>query len=361
MIRVLVVDDSLTVRKIVADHLRAAELEVVGEAADGSEGVALTHRLRPDVVLMDVVMPGIDGLAATRQIMMEIPTPVVILSGHANQQEVFKTYDALAAGALEVCAKPTMGGPEAAAEWNNILMTVRAAAEVSVTPLSPRTASDPAAPTVREGSTSIETCGPRRSIVVIGASTGGPVAVKEVLAQLPSDYPLPVVVAIHCNSRLSSSVAAWFDRSCSLAVRDARDGEPLPQTGGVVVTAPPGRNLRIDRGRTLLEDASGNTGCTPCVDVLFASTAECFGEETIGVLLTGMGADGAEGLKKIRNRGGCTIAQDEASCVVFGMPAAAIKLGAVEHVAPLQEIPRLLVRLAEAPSAVGASLERCSR
>ena len=346
MIRVLVVDDSLTVRKTVAERLRAAGYQVVGEAADGREAVILTHQLRPDVVLMDVVMPGVDGLAATRQIMSEIPTPVVILSGHANQKEVFKTYDALAAGALEVCAKPATGSPQGQAEWDQILMTIGAAAQVAVTRLRPRATTPNVGSSSRAGLLATSTAEPRRKIVVIGASTGGPAAVKVILGNLPREFPLPIVVAIHCNNRLSSSVASWFDRECSLHVSDALGGEPLPKGPGVVLTAPPGRNLRIFRGRTVLDDATENAGCAPSVDELFVSAAEQIGDATIGVLLTGMGADGAEGLKRIKDRGGCTIAQDEDSCVVFGMPAAAIKLGAVEHITPLQEIPQLLTQLA---------------
>ena len=346
MIRVLVVDDSLTVRKTVAERLRAAGLQVIGEAADGRTGVSLTHQLRPDVVLMDVVMPGVDGLAATRQIMDQIPTPVVILSGHANQQEVFKTYDALAAGALEVCAKPATGSPQGQAEWDRVLLTIRAAAQVAVMRLRPRATTPSVGLSAPAALPAASAAGHMRKIVVIGASTGGPAAVKEILGNLPRDYPLPIVVAIHCNSRLSSSVAGWFDRECSLHVSDALDGEPLPVGPGEVLTAPPGRNLRICGGRTVLGDTTANTGCAPSVDELFTSVADSHGDETIGVLLTGMGADGAQGLKRIRDRGGCTIAQDEDSCVVFGMPAAAIKLGAAEHVTPLQEIPRLLTQLA---------------
>ena len=346
MIRVLVVDDSLTVRKTVGDRLCAAGLHMVGEAADGREAVTLTHKLRPDVVLMDVVMPCVDGLAATRQIMAEIPTPVVILSGHANQQEVFKTYDALAAGALEVCAKPATGSPQGQAEWDRILLTIGAAAQVAVTRLRPRVTTPNVGSSAPAGLPASDAAGPRREIVTIGASTGGPAAVKEILGNLPRDYPLLILVAIHCNSRLSSFVAGWFDRECSLHVSDARDGEPLPKGPGVVLTAPPGRNLRICRGRTVLDDATDNSGCAPSIDELFTSVAESLGDATIGVLLTGMGADGAEGLKRIRDRGGCTIAQDEDSCVVFGMPAAAIQLGAAEHVMPLQNIPKLLTQLA---------------
>ena len=346
MIRVLIVDDSVTIRKTVTEQLRNEGLQVVGEAADGREALSLTHQLRPDVVLMDVVMPRVDGLDATRRIMDEIPTPVVILSGHANQQEVFKTYDALAAGALEVCAKPGTDGPQDQAEWDRILMTIQAAAQVRVTRLRSGVITSNVSSSAPIRRPVAGATGPGRKIVVIGASTGGPVAVKEILGNLSREFPLPILVVVHGNSGMSSSIACWFDRECSLHVSDACHGELLPKGPGVVLTAPPGRNLRICRGRTVLEDATNNCGCTPSVDELFMSAADSYGDKTIGILLTGMGNDGARGLKHIRDRGGCTIAQNKDSCVVFGMPAVAIKLGAAQHVTPLQEIPRLLTQLA---------------
>ena len=351
MIRALVVDDSLTVRKTVADRLRAAGIEVVGEAADGSEAVALTHRLRPGVVLMDVVMPHVDGLAATRRIMTEIPTPVVILTAFSDQQEVFKTYDALAAGALDVCTKPE-GDAQDREAWEDIVRTVRAATQITVRRLRRSTKYPPERPRLGAELPVTVVSARQRKIVVIGASTGGPAAVHELLQSLPPDFPLPILVALHCSNRLSASVGGWFARQCALNVYDARDAEPLPGRPGTVIVAPPGRNLTISRGkgggevRTLVHDAGNTSGCTPCVDKLFASAANSHGDAAIGVLLTGMGTDGAQGLKRIRDRGGFTIAQDEASCVVFGMPAAAIELGAVEHVVSLERIPGLLIQLA---------------
>jgi two-component system, chemotaxis family, protein-glutamate methylesterase/glutaminase len=349
MIRVLLVDDSVTVRKTVAAHLRAAGVAVVGEAADGREGVALTHRLRPNVVLMDVVMPGMDGLDATRQIMKEIPTPVVILSGYAGQRETFKTYDALASGALEVCAKPTTNDQEGDADWGQILLTVRAAAQASVFRQQWPHAGSP-----KQSQADISTAlagnrreQPQRRIVVIGASTGGPAAVKYLLKSLPMDFPLPILIAIHCNKRLSASVAHWFDGHCELHVRDAQDGQRVPNVPGTVLTAPPGRNLTIRGGSVILGDTTDNPGCAPSVNELFKSAANNYGNGTIGVLLTGMGADGAAGLKHIHDCGGFTIAQDEATSVVYGMPAAAIQLEAVEHGTALDQIPELLNRLTQ--------------
>ncbi|MHC4697515.1 MAG: chemotaxis protein CheB [Planctomycetota bacterium] len=325
MIRVLVVDDSLTVRKTITDRLRTAGIEVVGEAADGSEAAALTHRLRPDVVLMDVVMPRVDGLAATRRIMTEIPTPVVILTAFADQQEVFKTYDALAAGALDVCAKPE-GDARDRETWEDIVRTVRAATQVAVRRHRRSTKSPEERPNFGAELPVTVVSERQRKIVVIGASTGGPAAVHEILQSLPPDFPLPILVALHCSTRLSASVASWFARRCAFNVYDARHEEPLPGLPGTVIVVPPGRNLTISRGQMLVHDPGNTSGCTPSVDELFASAADSHGDATIGVLLTGMGTDGARGLKRIRDCGGCAIAQDEASCVVFGMPAAAIKL-----------------------------------
>ena len=235
MTRVLIVDDSITIRKTVASRLCAAGMEVVGEAADGLEGVALTHRFQPEVVLMDVVMPRLDGLAATRRIMAEIPTPIVILSGHANQEEVFKTYDALVAGALEVCAKPVEGGAEGRKAWESIISTVRAAARAPVMRLRQSASTVDAIPSGRPERTAPDAAGHVWRVVVIGASTGGPAAVREILCNMPQNFPLPIMVAIHCSNTLPTSIAAWLATQCSLNVLDARDGESLPANPGTVI------------------------------------------------------------------------------------------------------------------------------
>lgn len=205
------------------------------------------------------------------------------------------------------------------------------------------------------GEASAGVAAPRRGIVVIGASTGGPVAISQILRGLSQDFPIPIVAALHCTRRLSSSISDWLGRECSLNVSDARDGEPLLRGPGRVLTAPPGRNLEIRWGRTVCDDVPGDGVCTPNIDRLFKSAAESYGDATIGVLLSGMGTDGARGLQRIRECGGRTIVQDEESCVVFGMPAAAIELGAAQHVSPLSDIPQLLVRLTESSRGVGKS------
>ncbi len=359
MIRVLVVDDSITVRKAIVERLSAGGIAVVGEAADGVEAVATTRRLRPDVVLMDIIMPRMDGLAATREIMTTTPTPVVVLSAYVSQKEACQTYDALAAGALEACVKPTGDGLENEHAWADILCTVRAAADVRVAKLRPAIKQEPA-PGKSEGFLSKTTEAAKEyRIVVIGASTGGPVAIRDLLHALPADFPIPIAIALHCSTQLSTSVAGWLDVNCDLNVRDAVDNEPISRMPGTVLVAPPGHNLELRHGRTILHNVVGHHDCTPSVDVLFSSAAQTYGKATLGVLLTGMGRDGAQGLLEIRQGGGTTIAQDEASCAVFGMPAAAVEIGAVEQVVPLTNIPATLVALTGAacgtPDAVAGS------
>ena len=344
MIRVLIVDDSITFRAMVASQLSAAGMQVVGEASHGEEAVAMTATMRPDVVLMDLMMPRVDGLEATKQIMQKIPTPIIMLTAYADHTETMKTFDALAYGALEVCAKPTGSIDEQAPAWNRIMMTISAAKQVVVTRLRQSRLTDPKQPVpvsvdAKEG-------GAQLRIVAIGASTGGPTAVRSILSSLPSDFPFPIIVAIHCSTRICASVADWFSGRCSLHVRDTKRNERIPQESGIVLTVPPGMNTVVRNGRIACESPKSTDVVSPSIDQLFTSLACEYQERMIGVLLTGMGTDGARGLKEIKEHGGYTIAQDEQTSVVFGMPAAAIEIGATRHGVSLDRIPRLLEGLA---------------
>jgi two-component system, chemotaxis family, protein-glutamate methylesterase/glutaminase len=333
-IRVLVVEDSLTIRRHVVEILEAApDMEVVGEAADGKTAFELCRSLRPSVVTMDMMLDGSSGLFATEQIMAFCPTPILIVSASTNRGELFRTYDALKAGAVDVLEKPL--GVEPSDAWGEQLKkTVRLISRIRVIthPRARLTLSSPSHASPRSS---------RWELVAIGASTGGPGAAIEVLRALPADFPLPVLLVIHISAAFASALAEWLATQIAVPVRHARQGEPLPRSGCVLMP-PPDRHLEVRGGRLSLGDGPEVHFCRPSVDVLFESLARELGARTLACLLTGMGRDGASGLLAIKNSGGMTIAQDEATSVVFGMPGEAVRLGAAEHVLPLHEIgPRI--------------------
>jgi two-component system chemotaxis response regulator CheB len=348
-IRVLVVEDSLTVRKRIVEVLAAdPDCEIVGEAEDGKRGLEMCQELRPDVMTLDMVLPTMSGLAVTEYVMAYCPTPIVIVSGSHNRGELYRTYEALAAGAVEVVEKPAGDATDDAWE-QNLRFTVKVASRVKVIThprarmATPRpghlTVGQPARPAA-----------PR--LVAIGASTGGPGALMTILKALPPDYPLPILLVIHIGESFGVSLAEWLDGVSPLPVRPARDGEPLPQRGQAgVIMAVPNRHLVVRGGRLRLVDEPERFSCRPSVDVLFESLALESRGTVAACLLTGMGKDGAAGLLAIRQGGGHTIAQDEASSIVFGMPREAIQRGAAAQVLSLDQIPPALVTLAATPEA----------
>jgi two-component system chemotaxis response regulator CheB len=344
-IRVLVVEDSLTVRKRLVEVIAGdADLTVVGEAADGRQAIALCQSLRPDVITLDMIMPVMTGLAATEHIMAYCPTPIIVVSSSTNRGELFQTYQALAAGAVDVLDKPS--GAEVDDRWERkLLSTLKLVARIKVI----------THPRARLGSraairAAVEApAGGPHQLIVIGASTGGPHAVVEVLRHLPGHFPLPVLLVIHIGAPFGASFAEWLDRQLSLRVTTAVDGEPLPAVGAArVVIAPPDRHLVVRGEQLRLTGDPERHSCRPSVDSLFESVAREHGAHTIACLLTGMGRDGAEGMRAIQRAGGLTIAQDEATSVVFGMPREAIALGAADRVLPLPEIGPTLAQLARA-------------
>ena len=345
-IRVLVVEDSLTVRKRILEVLAAEpDIEVVGEAADGRCGIELCQQLRPDVVTLDMMLPVMTGLAATEYIMAYCPTPILIVSASTNRGELFRTYDALAAGALDVLEKPR--GDEADGAFEQTLVAaVRMVSRIKViTHLRAKLGPGSHPASSHRSSAWPKHIRPRA--VAIGVSTGGPAALVEILRGLAPDFPLPIVVVIHIAQLFAPAFAEWLDGQSRFRVTYATDRDRLPAIGEArVIIAPPDKHLVLQNGELRLTNEPERHSCRPSVDVLFASLAQELGPDCVACLLTGMGRDGAAGLLAIRQQGGRTIAQDEASCVVFGMPREGILLGGAEQVLPLARIAPALRALA---------------
>jgi two-component system, chemotaxis family, protein-glutamate methylesterase/glutaminase len=346
-LRILVVEDSLTIRRRFCEILAAdPELEVVGEAEDGKRAIELCEVLRPDVMTLDMVLPVMSGLTATEYIMAYMPTPILIVSASTNRGELFKTYDALAAGALDVLEKPTVDDLDAAWE-GRFVAAVKLIARIKVithprarlgsTRHSAAAVADSAPATgARRGADQPQ--GQRYGVLALGASTGGPAAIVKVLRALPKGLRVPVLFVLHIDEPFGAAFAEWLENQTPHRVAYAHDGEHLDSLRGQVVMAPPGRHLTVAGARVRLTADPPRHSCRPSVDVLFESLAVDRGAQVLACLLTGMGRDGAAGLLAIRRAGGSTLAQDESTSVVYGMPREAALLGAAQMVLPLDQI-----------------------
>jgi len=339
MISVLVVDDSATVRSYLRSLLEEdPELRVVGEAADGKVAVAACARLRPQVVTMDLIMPR-SGVEAIRRIMDETPTPIVIVSALAEYEKDRTVFEALSAGALSVVRRPpSQRHPHFATRQRELLDAVKTAAGITLVrrrrpqPAAVKAVTVPAAAGTR--------------LVGIGASTGGPAAVMTLLQGLPKDFSPSVLLVQHMTPGFTAGLVEWLNAGSPLPVRLATAGTRLPWQGALV--APDGHHLTIRHDVLYLEAGKPRGGHRPSVDVLFESMADWDPRACVGVLLTGMGEDGAEGLHRLRRLGGRTFIQTEESCVVFGMPGTALRLGAAERALSPAGIAQALAGLAEA-------------
>ncbi|MBA3645897.1 MAG: chemotaxis-specific protein-glutamate methyltransferase CheB [Gemmatimonadaceae bacterium] len=351
MIRVLVADDSATSRALLSALFSGeADFTVVGEATNGKEAVALAEQLKPDLVTMDLQMPVMDGLEATKQIMVRSPRPIIIVSYSARQREVELSLEATRAGALMALPKPDgPGSPRFASDQKQLVSMARAMAQVKVvrrhgSPLAPASAP-------RDSySGTFSTAAPRGRVrlVAIAASTGGPPAIRDILAALPRSFPVPILIVQHIAVGFTSGLAHWLSGDSQMPVKVAETGE-LAAVGCVYI-APDDRHIgcRLDaegKIRILLDNSPASGAFRPSASFLFRSVAESLGENALSVILTGMGDDGIAGLRAVKSAGGRVIAQDEATSVIFGMPREAIRAGVVDMVVPLGEIAQRLTEI----------------
>jgi two-component system chemotaxis response regulator CheB len=342
-IRVLVAEDSPTARALLVGMLSAAPgLVVIGEATNGIDAVEMTKVLRPEVVTMDIQMPGLDGFEATKRIMSEMPTPIVIVSS-LDVHSVQFSMEALNAGALAVLPKP-VGPFSADYEQTSRLVaaTVRSMSQVKLVRRWP--SAPPYKPPALKALTPVPARSVKPRVVTIAASTGGPAALRQLFAELDENFPVPILAVQHMALGFAEGFAKWLDEATPLRVRVAREGEPLRP--GNAYLAPDDRHLGVsDRSTIVLSDGPPVGGHRPSGTTLFESVARVFGPATLSVILTGMGRDGVEGLKAVRAAGGKIIAQDEKTSDIFGMPAAAVAAGLPDWVLPLPTIAGQLRRL----------------
>jgi two-component system, chemotaxis family, protein-glutamate methylesterase/glutaminase len=341
-IRVLVVDDSQTMRDILKNMLHeAAGIQVIGTARDGLEAIELTDSLRPDVITMDIRMPRLNGLEATRQIMSTMPTPIIVVASNIYEAEMNIAFNATAVGALTVVEKPhglDAGSYDAVRQ--QIITTIQLMADVQVVALAPheQAAAQPAAP--HDSFKPVTPC----ELIAITASAGGPGVLREILQGLPADFSIPIVIVQHIARGFGQGFAHWLDSLTPLSVLLAQSGEAL--TPGRVLLAPEDRHLILTPGNIVqLIQAEPVNGQRPSATRLFESLAAVYGPAAVGVILSGMGEDGVAGLERLHAAGGHVIAQSEDSCVVSGMPKAAIERGIVDRVLTPGEIAAAILQL----------------
>ncbi|MCS6810435.1 MAG: chemotaxis response regulator protein-glutamate methylesterase [Tepidimonas sp.] len=348
-LKVVVVDDSALVRSLLSEIInKQPDMECVGTAADPLQAREIIRERNPDVITLDVEMPKMDGLEFLARLMRLRPTPVVMVST-LTEKGAETTLKALELGAVDFVAKPRIGVSAGLQELaDDIVDKIRIAAKAHVRRLVAPVTPSPAASPATQGTTPATPSTPVRlsteKVICIGASTGGTEAIKEILMELPADAPA-VVITQHMPPGFTASFAARLDSLCRIRVAEARDGERI--LPGHAYIAPGGKQFSLARSGAnyvaVVDDSPPVNRHKPSVEVLFRSCARVLGPNAIGVMLTGMGGDGAQAMKEMRDAGAYNIAQDEASCVVFGMPKMAIQAGAVHEVLPLKQIARAIM------------------
>ena len=348
MIKVLIVEDSPVVKELLTYILSSdPAIQVIGTASNGEEAVKAVRDKMPDVVTMDINMPKMDGFEATRIIMETTPTPIVIVSASWDPQEVQKTFRAIDVGALATVRKPVgVNHPDYKDKAKELIQMVKLMSEVKVIRRHSRIkhgkgiSAGLAVNDLIPSTTDVK-------VVAIGASTGGPPVIETILSGLPKDFRAPLLIVQHIAPGFVQGFADWLANSCRIPVKIATRHEfPLP---GHAYIAPDGVHMGLDTsGRIVFEGSEPENGLRPAVSYLFRSVANVFGKNIVGVLLTGMGKDGAKELKMMKEKGAITIAQDEESCVVYGMPGEAVNLNAATYVLSPPKIAELLAGLLKA-------------
>jgi two-component system, chemotaxis family, protein-glutamate methylesterase/glutaminase len=345
-IKVLLVEDSPLAIAILQKVLQASpEIEIVGTACDGKEALDLIPQLDPHVICTDLHMAQMDGLELTKQVMAKYPRPILVISNSVGADDPQNIFNLIQAGAIDIFPKPTTGLPSDYDRIRNSLVTkikVLSGVKVFTRPLSKNVPSN----------TEIIKTSPLRSIkvtvpikiVAIGASTGGPQALQTVLSPLPKNFPVPIICTQHISEGFLQGLVDWLASVCRLKVKIATEDElPLP---GTIYFAPERSHLELNYlGKLTCKNSGAVDGHCPSVTVMFESIAKFHKQEMLGILLTGMGKDGAAGMKTIAQRGGMTIAQDEASSIVFGMPKEAIAIGGAQYILPVREIAPSLLKI----------------
>jgi two-component system, chemotaxis family, protein-glutamate methylesterase/glutaminase len=342
-IRVLIVDDSALVRKLLRDVISGdPDMEIAGTASNGVEAIRAVAELKPDVVTMDINMPEMDGLTALEYIMRKHPLPVVMLSAIA-QKGATATLKALELGAVDFITKPSHYPSAVKEVREEVILKIRTAAQARAYVLRGQAGRKAKRRSLVSGNV---TAGDK--LVIIGSSAGGPKALAEIMPRFPADLPAAVIIVQHMPGVFTRSFANRLNSICALQVKEAEENQELRP--GLVLVAPGGKDLIVipDKGgssRVELMDSQNRAGATPHIDTTMITAAEVYGAESVGVIMTGMGSDGANGMEKIKKSKGRTIAQDEETCLVFGMPRVAIERGCVDWVVSLDMIPDKVVEL----------------
>ena len=341
MIKVLIVDDSKVQQEFLA-HLLSSDpdIEVVGIAGSGSEGIEMVKSKKPDVITMDIHMPEMDGFEATRMIMETIPTPIVIVSGSILSNDVANNFRFLEAGALALVLRPPgFGDPLFTEARKELIQTVKLMSEVRVVRRVTRSRKEDfrlrkVVPSFEDGFDQIK-------VAAIGASTGGPQVLQKILSSLPDNLPIPVLIVQHIAKGFVKGFRDWLAVSSKIKLKIAEDREPI--LPGVGYIAPDDHHMGIDKEKKIVLSCSPpENGLRPSVNYLFRSVAQTFGSKSIGILLTGMGKDGASELKNLKEKGAFTMVQNEESSIVFGMPGEALLTGAADNALPPEKISEIL-------------------